>query len=204
MKDIFQQSLERSYSYEAYRSLVKSLLASGKSTGPEQSADLLNYSMLNDTRMNRLDKTLTIPSHVTEALEHLEKRYIWLVISEGWCGDAAQLVPIMNKMAILSPAIDLKIVLRDENEVLMQHFLTNGGKAIPKLIVLDAETYEVVGDWGPRPQGATKLIQDYKAQFGIVDQTAKTELQKWYLQDKGLSTMEEILELIKQYELNLV
>jgi hypothetical protein len=28
----------------------------------------------------------------------LKNDYIWLVISEGWCGDAAQLNPVFDKM----------------------------------------------------------------------------------------------------------
>ena len=130
-------------------------------------------------------------------LKNLERDYIWLVISEGWCGDAAQLLPIFNKMAIESGKIDLKIVLRDENEELMKLFLTNKGKAIPKLIVIDRETGSVLDSWGPRPKGATDLINDYKKKFGVIDETAKTELQLWYLKDKGLSTQQEIIALMQ-------
>jgi hypothetical protein len=80
----------------------------------------------------------------------------------------------------------------------MHQFLTNGGKAIPKLIILDAQTLEVVADWGPRPQGAKQLIVDYKSVHGVVDETAKIELQKWYLHDKGSSIQQEILEIMGQ------
>ena len=119
-----------------------------------------------------------------------------LPISEGWCGDAAQLLPIFNKMALLAVAIDLKIVFRDENQELMNMFLTNGSKSIPKLLILEKETLEVLKNWGPRPKGATQLIKSYKEQYGIIDETAKIELQMWYLQDKGLSTQKEIIDLM--------
>jgi hypothetical protein len=125
-------------------------------------------------------------------------------LSEGWCGDAAQLLPIMNRMAEFSENIDFKVVLRDENESLMNLFLTNGGKSIPKLLILDAATKTVIADWGPRPEGATKLIQDYKSMHGVVDETAKTNLQKWYLQDKGISTQNEIMTLVGKSEKALV
>ena len=65
-------------------------------------------------------------------------------------------------MAAETDKIELKIALRDDNDELMQHFLTNGGKAIPKLIVLEAESLEDVADWGPRPHDAKQLIIDYK------------------------------------------
>lgn len=204
MQEIIKESLKNSFTYSEYRTVVTSLLVEGKSTGNEQSEALTHYSELNQVRMNRLDKTIVLTDQAKEQLSQLQSSYIWLVISEGWCGDAAQLLPIMNKMAAFSENIDFRVVLRDENELLMNQFLTNGGKAIPKLIILDAETHKVLADWGPRPEGATKLIQDYKATHGIVDETAKTNLQKWYLQDKGISTQNEIMLLIEKNEKQLV
>ena len=198
MINTIKQALENSFSYADYRKKVTSLIAEGKSTGHTQSPDLLHYSELNETRMNRLEKTISISEDVITKLQNLDKKYIWLVLSEGWCGDAAQIVPVIHKMAEATDMVELKIALRDDNDALMQHFLTNGGKAIPKLIVLDAEKLEVVLDWGPRPHGAKQLILDYKAAHRIVDETAKIELQKWYLQDKGISIQNEIVEMHEQ------
>jgi hypothetical protein len=82
----------------------------------------------------------------------------------------------------------------------MNHFLTNKGKAIPKLIILDKTTGNVVENWGSRPQGAIDLIENYKEKFGVIDETAKTELQLWYLHDKGLSTQNEIIRLLQDVE----
>ncbi len=197
MEMYIEESLKRSHSYQEYRDLVTKLLKEGKSTGAEQSDDLLHYSELNEVRMNRLEKTIPVPNVIGEGLKNIEKKYIWLVLTEGWCGDAAQIVPVLHKMELQAPNIEMKLVFRDENEELMQKFLTNGGKAIPKLIVLDAETKEVKADWGPRPHGAKQLILDYKAQHGVIDETAKTDLQKWYLKDKGLSTQKELLDLMQ-------
>ena len=204
MQTIIKNSLENSYSYSEYRNQVTSLLRQGKVTGLEQSEALANYTALNEARMNRLEKTIALTEDVKIALSTLKTKYIWLVISEGWCGDAAQLLPIMHNMAEFSENIEMRVALRDENEELMNLYLTNGGKAIPKLVVIDAETNTVLGDWGPRPIGAKNLIIDYKATHGVVDETAKTELQKWYLQDKGVSTQTEILLLIEQQESQLV
>lgn len=192
MLSLFQSALQNSLSYSAYRTLVSKLIDEGKSTGNEQSADLLHYSELNEVRMKRLEKTLKLDSEVLETLQNLKSKQTWLVISEGWCGDAAQILPILKLMAEASENIDLKIVLRDENEDLMQQFLTNGAKSIPKLIILD-ENVNLINHWGPRPEAAKNLILDYKAKHGIVDEPAKIALQKWYLDDKGISTMKEIV-----------
>ena len=201
MKSIIENSLSQSHSYVDYRNYIKDLLKEGKSTGKEQSEALAHYSELNEARMNRLEKTVKISTEIIQKLNQLNGDYIWLVISEGWCGDAAQILPVIFKMAELSERIDLKIVFRDENEDLMNLFLSNGTKSIPKLIILDKITLEVLGDFGPRPIGAKQLILDYKAKHGIVDETAKTNLQLWYLHDKGLSIQKEILDLMLKIDL---
>ena len=192
-----KKALNNSFSYLEYRELVTQLISEGKSTGHTQTEDLLNYSKLNETRMNRLEKTLKVPQELTEKLNNLSKDYIWLTISEGWCGDAAQIVPVLHKMNETSSKIDLRLVLRDDNDDLMQLFLTNGSKSIPKVVILEKDTKEVIASWGPRPEPARKLIADYKAKHGVVDEPVKIELQKWYLHDKGLTTMEEFVKLLQ-------
>lgn len=195
MLSIIQAALQNSFSYSEYRTTVSKLIHEGQSTGNEQSADLLHYSELNETRMNRLEKTLKMDSEVLKTLENLKSKQTWLVITEGWCGDAAQILPIIKLMAEASENIELKIVLRDENEALMNQFLTNGSKSIPKLLLLD-QNLNLINHWGPRPEAAKNLIIDYKAKHGIVDEPAKIALQKWYLDDKGISTMKEITNLL--------
>ncbi|QIH38718.1 thioredoxin family protein [Flavobacterium sp. Sr18] len=197
MKIPVAKALFNSHSYSEYRKLITDLLLEKKSTGEEQSEDLTHYSELNETRMHRLDKTIQISEEIIQKLKSLKSEFIWLVISEGWCGDAAQLLPIINKMAVESGKIDLRIVLRDENEELMKLFLTNKKQAIPILIVVDKETGSVLGNWGPRPKAAANLVADYKKEFGVIDETLKTNLQLWYLHDKGISTQDEIINLMQ-------
>lgn len=200
MKTEIAQGLLNSHTYTEYRKIISDLLIQGKSSGKEQSEDLLHYSKLNQTRMNRLDKTLHVTDEVIQKLHSLKREYIWLVLSEGWCGDAAQITPVLFKMASVSDKIDLRLVFRDENEGLMNCFLTNGSRSIPKLIILDKEHNDLKASWGPRPEGATNLIASYKKQYGVVDETAKTELQMWYLHDKGESTMYELANLMVHLE----
>lgn len=198
MKSIIEKSYSVGFSYLEYRNLVTNLFQKDLVTGNEQSESLLHYTELNEARMKRLDKQIIISDDTTSFLENLSKSYIWLAISEGWCGDAAQILPVVNKMAVLSDKVNFKIVLRDDNEELMNLFLTNGtSKSIPKIIIIDKETMEVVGDFGPRPKGAVDLVKNYKEKFGVIDETIKTDLQKWYLSDKGISVQNEIMELMK-------
>nr|WP_314865160.1 thioredoxin family protein [uncultured Flavobacterium sp.] len=201
MKIVIAQALFKSHSYPEYRKLMADLLKEGKSTAVEQTEERTHYSELNEARMHRLDKTIKITEENSVKLKTLNKSYLWIVLTESWCGDAAQILPIFNKMVLeANQKIELKLVLRDENTALMNHFLTNKAKAIPKLILIDKATGSVVGDWGPRPKGAIDLMESYKEKFGIIDETAKTELQLWYLHDKGLSTQNEIIQLLQHLE----
>jgi len=197
MKKIIVKSLETALSYQEFRDLVGNLLAEGKATGHEQSEDLTNYSLLNDRRMKRLDKTIKISEETIAEMQEINAPQTWLVIAEGWCGDAAQNLPVINKIAETNTLISLKVALRDDNEDLMNLFLTNGGKAIPKLIALDKNN-EVINTWGPRPSEATKMVADYKAEHGVIDAQFKQDLQVWYNKNKGQCLQDDFIKLFKK------
>lgn len=197
MEQIIQSSLEKSTSYTTFRNVVSDLLAAGKSTGPNQSDALLNYSMLNDKRMARLDKKIKLSNSTIERLSKVKKEQTWLLITEGWCGDAAHILPVMNKMSNENEHIKLKVVLRDENVALMNEFLTNGSMSIPKLVVLDKDA-NVISSWGPRPSIATKMVTDYKEKHGSLDPDFKKDLQLWYNKDKGVNIQEDLLAFLEQ------
>jgi len=130
-------------------------------------------------------------------IKNYDKEITLLVLTESWCGDAAHVIPVINKVAELNPKIKLELVLRDENDHLMYAFLTNGGKAIPKVIGLD-DDLNVNFTYGPRPSTATALVNDYKATHGKLTPEFKEDLQHWYNKDKGqtiLSDLEQLLDL---------
>ena len=204
MKTLVAKALFNSLSYAEYRKKITDLLLEKKCTGVTQSIDLTHYSELNETRMKRLDKTLVLTETTIQDLQALQEEYIWLVISEGWCGDAAQLLPVYHKMAEATNKIDLKIVLRDENLEFMDCFLTNNARSIPILVIIKKETGGVLGHWGPRPQAATDLVVAYKKEFGVIDEMLKTNLQLWYHHDKGITTQNELLQLICELDKSMV
>lgn len=194
--DIINQSLSRSWSYEIYREKVHELAMNGKTTGEVQSEALINYTQLNDRRMSRWDKTLKIPAAIQESIAQLNKNLLFLVITESWCGDASPSLPVINKIAELNPNIELRIVLRDENLDLMNRFLTNNAMSIPKLIIVDHDTEEVIADWGPRPSEATKMVEVYKTLHGKLTPEFKQDLQVWYNKDKGQNILSDIVGLL--------
>ncbi len=188
-------SLKEAFTYDQYRELVEENVSNGTSTGPLQTEALSNYTLLNHTRMKRLDKTVKISEAIQEKFKGFQGDHTWLVLTESWCGDAAHALPVMNKLALMAPSIDLQVVLRDEHLDLMNAFLTNGSMSIPKLIVLDNQSGEVIRDWGPRPSKATMLVDAYKAEHGSLTPEFKTDLQVWYNRDKSNNIIEDLAQL---------
>ncbi len=197
MEKIIKKSLAKAMDYNSFKSLVSELIKQKKSTGKNQSEALLNYSILSERRMKRLDKTIKINSVTKNSILKINKEIIFLILMESWCGDGAQILPILYKMTALSSKIDFKVVLRDENEALMNLFLTNGGKAIPKLLIIEKETLKILQDWGPRPSVATKMVTNYKKENGVLDATFKKNLQVWYNKDKGMTTQSDLVEILE-------
>ena len=195
--EIIQKGLENAMSYQDFRDLVKGLSKTGGTTGEAQTEDLVGYTKVNESRMKRWDKTLKISEVATEAIQNFKGDITWLVIAESWCGDAAHVIPVINKVAQLNDNIELKVVLRDANDDLMNMFLTNGGKSIPKLIMIDNTTGDVVNTFGPRPAVATKFVADYKAEHGVLTPEFKESLQTWYNLDKGQSTIADLIALLE-------
>lgn len=196
---ITPELIQNAMTYEAYRQLIDDLLAEGKTTGPNQSEAMTHYTELNVTRMKRLDKRTKLNESLKEQLTAIDTPQIWLVISEGWCGDAAQIVPILAAMANESSNIDLKFILRDDNLEVMDAYLTDGGRGIPKLIVLNANTLEEIGTWGPRPQPAQKLLYEFKANPDETYAEFGKRLQIWYARDKTQTTQQELEDLLKEW-----
>lgn len=192
-EQVIQTVINSALTYSEYLEHVEEELTKPAET--EEELAMQNYTKLNATRIKRLDNTQEIPEEVKQSIQAISKKLDWIVLTEAWCGDAAQLVPVLNKLQELNSNIDMKILLRDSNLELMDRYLTNGGRSIPKLLVYDPEAEKVVGTWGPRPTGATKLMADYKAAHGVIDDEVKKQLQQWYNKDKGNGAMQDILNL---------
>jgi thiol-disulfide isomerase/thioredoxin len=150
--------------------------------------------------MKRWDKTVKVSEEIEKRIAKFNQKITWLVLTESWCGDAAHLMPVMNKIAELNENIDFKVILRDKNDELMNQFLTNGSKSIPKLIVIDNETGDVLNSYGPRPNEATKMVSDYKNDHGKLTLEFKEDLQRWYNKDKGQSTLKDLTAMLSELE----
>lgn len=184
-------------SYSQYRAHSTELLTTGKTTGgPDyQSEEILAYARMNQTRKDRLDKTVLLQPALLQALQSISGTQHWLLITESWCGDASQSVPVIAAMAAQNPAIRLELFLRDAHLPLMDAYLQNGkSRSIPKLIAVDAAGHEL-WNWGPRPAEA-QLLWDELRQKQAPFAEASEALHGWYAKDKTQSLQAEIATLI--------
>ena len=192
-----KEFLAQSMSYEHYRNLIDTLLAVDKTTGLNRSAAMIHYTKMNVQRMKRLDKTTQLNDDFVDLISRIEKTYTWLVITEAWCGDAAQIIPIIKKMSDASTGkIMLKFILRDEHLDVMDAHLTNGSRAIPKVIILDSQLDEIT-NWGPRPKALQALVIDWMKNPELTHEDWSEKVHAWYAKDKTQEIQTEFVNLLK-------
>jgi hypothetical protein len=161
----------------------------------KRESEYAQYVPMNLQRSKRILKTFQLQDSLNEILKKLNHKINWLVISEHWCGDASQIMPVIHSIAEASEGkINLKIVYRDSTE-LINHHLTKGGKSIPKIVQLDEE-FNFLQEWGPRPILAQQLIEELKSKDTALPDVIE-KIHKWYADDKTISTQKEIEELLK-------
>lgn len=196
MQFTFNLEQRNTYTYAAYRDLIDHLLQNNKTTGDNYSEAYLDYTQMNVHRMERLDKHIEIHPDVVEQLVKAQKQ-TWIVLTEAWCGDAAQNIPIIAKMAAKSEHINLQLILRDENLDIMDAYLTNGkSRSIPKLIAV-AENGEELFTWGPRPSTIQNLYTSLREE-GLVYATIAEKVHLAYARDKTKELQDEIKELLQK------
>lgn len=186
------------YNYLEYLQLTEQLAAAEKTTGHEPTESQIAFTQLNLQRMNRWNKTFKIDSEVAQKIATVQPQ-IWWVLAEAWCGDGAQNIPILQKIAeAANERIELKILLRDDNPMVMNQYLTSGGRSIPKLIAIDTNGNELF-TWGPRPSPAQQIITNWKQNRETqTHEEAEKELHLWYAKDKGKTLQQELLALVTE------
>jgi hypothetical protein len=191
--ELFAQTMD----YNSYMQLSEQLVAEGRTSGPNQSEAYVYYTKLNLQRMKRLNKTVEMPAELSDLIKQKAKNWRWITITEPWCGDAAQCVPVIEKLALAAECIETHYILRDEHLEIMDAYLTNGGRSIPKLICLDDKGAEVF-TWGPRPAVIQEIMNRLKAD-GITEISVIVEaIQKAYNEDKQEGIYQEFAALLQQ------
>ncbi|MEY3565930.1 MAG: hypothetical protein RJA23_2100, partial [Bacteroidota bacterium] len=187
----------RGFSYPEFVEFTEQLIQENRTTGANQSEEYLAYTRMSLQRMVRWNKTSKVSEELEQLIRTIFQPQVWLVITEAWCGDGAQSIPHLAKLADLNPLITLKIVLRDEHPDLMDAYLTNGNRSIPKLIAVTADLQQELFTWGPKP----KYLLDRHAVFkqnseGRSYSDFLEEVHLWYAKNKQKDLESEIYKLI--------
>jgi hypothetical protein len=134
-----------------------------------------------------------LPAELVEAARAAGGGWHLLALSEDWCGDAVNTLPVVARLAA-EVGWDLRVLSRDANPDLMDAHLTNGrSRSIPVVIVYDA-LFREVGWWGPRPGE----IQEWILGEGLAMPSPERYkvVRRWYAQDRGRTTLAELLEVV--------
>lgn len=180
--------------FTAYQHLFQQILSEPNPPLPYLNPDYLNYAKLNWSRQQRWLKTGVLNEGLTAIIENIREEQHWIIITEPWCGDAAHILPFLHRLAELNPLLKVDYQLRDEEPFFIEHYLTNGAKSIPKLIIADKDN-TVLKVWGPRPAGCQQLYNQLLTDH-VDMETKKIALQQWYNTDKGVSLQQELIAIL--------
>ncbi len=191
-KAAFEDYLNKALDFETYMDQLTEATDKVKN-GETEGITYPQYLPINLQRLKRGLKQIKLSEELSAKINAIEHEMTWLVLTEHWCGDAAQSLALLHKITEASNhKIKLKLVFRDEHPELMDAFLTNGSKSIPKLIQLD-EQLEVTDEWGPRPAPAQELVMEKLGK----GESYNDDLHRWYARDKAVTLQEEITALLK-------
>lgn len=195
-KWIFEQ-IEKGINYHDFMETSRIELDSDtQSFSTDKYKERFKFKKLNFARSKRLEKQYAPSNKAIELISKIDEPQTWLILTESWCGDSAQNIPVIAKLAALNKNISLKILLRDSNPGIMNKYLTNRARAIPKLVAFNTNGEELFR-WGPRPRIAQELVLTKKQQ-GIPKTDWEKELHLWYAENRGNETEKELLSLIEK------
>jgi hypothetical protein len=187
------------YTYESYQKKFEEWVQKEATSSADPSGRLVAFTKLNWARTQRIQKTISLDRELIHAAQKIQHTYSWIVITEAWCGDSAQNLPVIAAIAALNPEkIKLFILLREENPELMDNYLTNGARAIPKLVAVNETIGKEAFVWGPRPLPAQEMLLQWKKDpAGKSWDDFEKDLHAWYAKDRTQAAQSEFVDLLK-------
>jgi hypothetical protein len=187
---------EKAISYTQYKQALNDYLNNKPWPINQYPSDYLHYVELAKIRMDRIDTKGKLSEEVLKKAKSIENEIYLLVITELWCGDAGQIIPYINLLALSNPNIKLKLIWRDAYPKLIDAYLTNGSRSIPKLIAINPSKFSEIAQWGPRPKEAQNIMHEFKKNNNSDKEVLYKNLQLWYAKNKGEHTLQEILSTL--------
>jgi Thioredoxin len=191
--------LGETLSFDDYLALTEHILANPAPQGAYANEKTLRYTRSNLERMQKVLNQMVLHQKLYNQLGSLHEKWIWLVLSEPWCGDASWGVPVLYLIARATENIDFRILLRDSHPNIMAAYKTNDSESIPKMVCLKADGLKELGTWGPRPGALQQLVMQWKNTPGLDYKESVRMLHDWYAADKGNQIQEEMTVLVKAW-----
>jgi len=149
--------------YDAYQEAWTRRLDEPPSDDADPDARRLHhYLKYNWERQARVHDSYSPSEALRSAAEAIQDAQLWMVLTEPWCGDSAFVLPVIAEAASLSDQVALRILPRDDNLDIMDQYLTDGSRSIPKLVAFTKDGEELF-TWGPRPDGAARRFSELQA-----------------------------------------
>ena len=122
-----------------------------------------------------------------------------LIITEPWCGDSTAIVPVLYKL-FKKYETKIRILRRDANPELIDQFLTNGGRAIPIIILLDKDgNYQ--GRFGPRPAESRQIFENHRQAIKngeIQKSEVIRKIRTFYSKDRGKAILKDFFSVLNR------
>jgi hypothetical protein len=189
-------TLDAGLDLAAYESRMNAYAARTPEPGmSEEDLEHLETAGINLQRSGRIFRTYQPAENIRDVLSGIRSPQVWMLLSEVWCGDSAQSVAQIARIAMLSPEVTLRILLRDDHPDIMDAYLTDGKRSIPKLVVFTREGIEL-GRWGPRPRGAESVVKQALSE-GVPKKMRLEQLHLWYGRNRGADLDAELADLLR-------
>ncbi len=158
---------------------------------------LLERVTINRALWHSLTARATVSSAAIERAGTLSGRWNLLVLTEDWCGDSVNTLPVLARLVASAPNLCMRLLERDENPDLMSTHLSGGSRSIPVVMALD-EDFRERAWWGSRPAPVQRWVLDKGLALSRVERYR--EVRTWYARDRGATTVDEILTMLEGVE----
>ncbi len=198
---ITEAELANSLSFEQYLDLTRNIVEEKVARSGLYLADnTFRYTRSNLERMDKVQQNITLNQKLYNSLSELKEQWLWVVISEPWCGDASWGTPALAIIASASDNIEFRILLRDTNPEIIKAYQTAGSDSIPKLVCIRKRDWQELGTWGPRPQVLHQQVLAKKNSPGFDYKESVRVIHAWYDTDMTKTIQEEMIDLVKAWK----
>ena len=193
--------LHHSLLFEEYMELSHAIAEEKiERTGVYTADTTLRYTRSNVERMHKVLENIVLNQKLYNVLNDLPDEWLWVIISEPWCGDASWGTPALSLIASATEKIECRIVLRDKSPELIKAYQTEGSDSIPKLICLRKRDGKELGTWGPRPKVLQQEVLKRINTPGFDYRESVRAIHAWYEDDMTKTTQEEIILCVKHWK----